>query len=394
MVWSRDIGPNQNFGRLKTMALIRHVGDELEAKHFRLVNVIEGKRLVALAQVLWDFVSGLITGKRHPLQVLLFSDRRAIKRLVDEIRQLSPEIIYLDLIRMVPLLVQLRKALPRACIVIDFDDLMSRRMDIYRENGLAFNLGYVSRSLPGWMRSAVDRTLKVGWFLRYEGRSLASAEHCAIEQSDRVTVVSSYEADLLRASLVPGQAQKVAAIPPPVATILEPDGVADPVSFCFVGSDDLIQNWLSIGYLLDAWRRLEPRSTLHILGRMRHEYPAVAGVIFEGFVQDLAASMRGKIMLVPSAIGGGIKTKILDGFGIGCPVAGTRLAFEGIPVKDYPLLFEKLGDLDEVIQCPERYRQYFSDAVAQGAALARNELSLPIFEFRWRKILSNDRALS
>ena len=58
------------------------------------------------------------------------------------------DVVYADGIRALPWLRRLRQARPDIEIVLDFDDLMSRRCDELIENRLPLSLGYLERAMP------------------------------------------------------------------------------------------------------------------------------------------------------------------------------------------------------------------------------------------------------
>ena len=55
---------------------------------------------------------------------------------------------------------------------------------------------------------------------------------------------------------------------------------------------------------------------------------------FLGFVDCLANSLKGTVMIVPITIGSGIRMKILEASSIGVPFVSTTVGSEGIPVVD------------------------------------------------------------
>lgn len=57
-------------------------------------------------------------------------------------------------------------------------------------------------------------------------------------------------------------------------------------------------------------------------------------VSFTGYVENLAATIKNTIMIVPITIGSGIRMKILEAGLIGVPVVTTTVGVEGIPLKD------------------------------------------------------------
>lgn len=109
----------------------------------------------------------------------------------------------------------------------------------------------------------------------------------------------------------------------------------------FVGPDSHSPNFVGITWFLEnCWNKLRSIDSsykLRIIGEWSkdhieeysHLYP---GVEFLGFVDNLAESIKGTIMIVPITIGSGIRMKILEACSIGVPFISTSVGAEGIPV--------------------------------------------------------------
>ena len=106
-----------------------------------------------------------------------------------------------------------------------------------------------------------------------------------------------------------------------------------------VGSFSWIAKQMNLEQLLEAADGIFTRHgvELHVVGvmpapllsRLRSRFPWVA---FRGFVDDLSREFRiARIALVPEAIGGGFKLKILDYIFSRVPVAAVDAALNGIP---------------------------------------------------------------
>lgn len=109
----------------------------------------------------------------------------------------------------------------------------------------------------------------------------------------------------------------------------------------FVGPEWHPSNKSGILWFLNTcWERLlsaNPEYRLQIIGRWteetRREICAnYRNVQFPGYVDDLAATVKNTIMIVPITIGSGIRMKILEAGLIGVPVVTTTIGVEGIPL--------------------------------------------------------------
>ena len=167
--------------------------------------------------------------------------------------------------------------------------------------------------------------------LAYEVQSLQQAEKRAVAAADAVSVVSGTDIERLRGDVGPLLATKTWLIPPGVNFPEASLRTRRCREFIFVGSDSLLQNKLTIEFLIDLWAAAAPQAPLRIVGRMIGNYARSPGVIFEGFVADLGTVYRDDVVaLCPSFIEGGIKTKVLEALGRGVIPVGNDLTFQGM----------------------------------------------------------------
>jgi glycosyltransferase involved in cell wall biosynthesis len=111
----------------------------------------------------------------------------------------------------------------------------------------------------------------------------------------------------------------------------------------FVGPEIHSPNKEGILWFLDScWQRLlksNPNYELRIIGlwskeTQRQLSDRYQNVHFLGYVDDLAATLKNTIMIVPIQVGSGIRMKILEAGMIGVPVVTTAVGVEGIPLVD------------------------------------------------------------
>src|SRR5262245_34545711 len=82
------------------------------------------------------WAAGSILGRRPvSLQALLFADSARNRALADRLERSNPDVLFLDGVRTFPLFQALEQRASRRRLVVDFDDLMSRRMSEYRDSG-------------------------------------------------------------------------------------------------------------------------------------------------------------------------------------------------------------------------------------------------------------------
>lgn len=111
----------------------------------------------------------------------------------------------------------------------------------------------------------------------------------------------------------------------------------------FIGPDSHYPNYDGIKWFLEnCWLKLLKQDAdyrLTIIGEWSQDHISeytlkYPNMDFLGYVDDLAASLRNTIMIVPINIGSGIRMKILEACSLGVPFVSTTVGAEGIPVVD------------------------------------------------------------
>lgn len=299
-----------------------------EVREFRIKSIFEELTLRRLFGLIWGAVVSLLSLRPMPLQLMLFYDPRVGNHLKKVLSETGIVDVYLDGVRSGIYALQLRREIPNLNIVCDFDDLMSRRISILIEKGLPISAGYLKKWTPSWVQThlldgALSRVLKF-----YERWALLAYETMISSVSDSVVLVSSVDAVHLH-QICPKA--KIAVIPPSVRA----DAYFAPLKrikrFVFVGADSLLQNRLTIDYIINLWSKYKPKAELHLYGRLTRIYPEIDHVYYHGFVEDISQAYEvNSVLFSPSFIGGGVKTKILEAISYGAIPVGTALTFEGI----------------------------------------------------------------
>lgn len=374
-VWTRDLDVPHSAGRLRIARSIRDTLDQLgETTHHVMSTILELKRLQDFAQAAWN-------GSRHrlPMQCWLFDTAR--NRQIADAIPADADVVYLDGIRTIHMVQRLRERLPHARLIVDLDDLMSRRTEELIRLGEGFSAGYLADKMPRWGRSLE------GPGLRYERDALRRWEDRLCQMADDLVLLSPVEAAMLDRRPIPRRRARIHWVLPPQEIVREPVSVVPPLRFTFIGTDGLTQNRLTIAHLLDLWRRLAPPVPLHIFGRMTKRWEAPANVFFHGYVDDLAAVYDDhSILIAPALLRGGVKTKVLEAFAWGTPVIGNEIAFDGLALRDYPLAAAP-EELVRSINSPATHRQL--DAAARiGNDYVRASHDPGVFSAAWRDIVS------
>lgn len=387
MVLLRPYTDTPTTGREKINAFahasISQIAD-VHTEHFR--HILATRNTCALAKAGLRFIQGLLT-KPYPLQALLFSDPREIQRIESIVQSFKPDVVFIESERSSFLIQSLRNRWPKLRIVCDFDDLMSRRMTEWASHGNAISFGYIARFIPAPLQKLLAGPL-AGSICRYEATSLAALEQQLLELCDNVILLSSKETELLKKPTPSALQSKITLIPP----ACEPKQIkrpVQPIRFVFIGSDALLQNRLTIEYLIDLWRQYAIRSPLVIYGKMTKTYPGLLiSVEFAGFADSLEdVYTDNSILLSPSFVKGGVKTKILEAMEYGTLPIGNAISFEGIAdAAAYPLIGDE-KQLIAFLQDPATHLDTFLNIGRKISEEASKTMARSIICRRWQTCL-------
>jgi hypothetical protein len=163
------------------------------------------------------------------------------------------------------------------------------------------------------------------------------------------------------------------------------------VRFVFIGSDRLLQNRLSIDLLLLIWQRDHISYPLYIYGHQSRSQVEIANVFWGGFAEELDdVYTRNSILVAPAAIGGGIKTKILEALSFGNIPLGNRASFEGIEgSEDLVMTEEEL--VWTITHLPDRLSFLLKAAQGLQDHLSRHYGAVS-FRSRWQRLFDMDEG--
>ncbi len=374
-------------GRLITARAIRAgLGESFDLSLHRLPSVLTDPSMSRALGAAVATLFSLVRGPILPLQCSIFSNPADLNRLIDRLPA-DLDAVYLDGVRSYAFLVALRQRRPDLRIVVDFDDLMSRRMDLLLEANEYLSPGYLTKRLPAPLRRLMTFKPIGKLIVLFERATLRRVEREICKIADAVSLVSGSDAGVLE-GLTPGRRADIALIPPPSQTARAPTAFESPDRFVFIGSDALTQNRLTIDYLVDLWTRHAIQTPLVIYGLRSRELNLPAAVAMAGYVERVEDVYDGhSVLLTPSLIGGGIKTKVLEAFAFGAPVIGNALTFEASPLGEYPLCIEDEARLVALLHAPDQHRRLFETAVAVGRDYIQRAHDVETFNRRWSHLM-------
>jgi hypothetical protein len=198
MVMTRDIPPEASNGRERTLRFIRDaIGAKVVLEEFKIRSAFETGGLLPKLHALWRLAKGLLSGQPCALQVAMFANPAKADELLAAIGTFRPDVIYLDGIRLVDYAALIHRKAPGRQVIVDFDDLMSRRAEILHDAQLPLSAGYLAKSIPGPVVRLANSRLLRRLFLRYESVALRRHEREAVRVANAVTLVSTADAAAL-----------------------------------------------------------------------------------------------------------------------------------------------------------------------------------------------------
>lgn len=372
-------------------AILKNVAAALAQSHdvelIRLRNVLELRSVMAVTRAFCTWAMSVLRMQPLPLQCVLYGDWMEVTSVCARIGEGSFDAVYLDTIRCHTLLRAIRRRPRDIHVITDFDDLMSRRMSLIHKRKLPLATGNVAASAPSWLKRLLSGPAArfISW---YEFATLRRSEPETVARSDAVVLISAREREELRRTVPVALQTRIHCIPPMMPLRSSPQNHPAHRRFVFIGNDRMLQNRLAIDCLIRIWRRLQPSSALHIFGDQSRPPQPAEGVIWHGAVSDLSKVYEpGSILLLPSPVGGGCKTKVAEAWAFGCPVLGNAAAFEGFDFADYPLNLPE-SDWDDYISHPERFDSVWASAARDGWHFVDRNLSPRQFGAAWERIVA------
>lgn len=390
-VWTRDIDSRQKDGR---MGILTHIQETLSEAgtltEIRQQSVMERHgRFIGVLAMLWAVFSEGLKGRPLPLQCALFS---GTKDLAKQVLETQPDLIVLDSIRQIELLSHIRRRDPGIPVVLDMDDLMSRRFALLIENSFLPSLGEYSKKLPRVFAHILKSKGIATVIMSYERRALEHAEAIATNLSNKVVLVSMKEAELVRAAY-PEVKDRIHSITPPV---IIPENVVPfspqgkDLKFAFIGSDKMVQNATAIDELLKLWASEKPKQELLLYGKLTRTYDELPkNVVLCGFVDRISDVYDGRtVLFAPTRLAGGVKTKFLEAFAYGAPVIGSELTFEGVPPSPAYIQVEDLLR-DGILFEEQELLSILESSARKGEEIVRSHYASGAFRRKWADLIAS-----
>lgn len=375
VVWTRDLDAESGSGRLSILRGVREALSKSGAKReFYQKIAFEYGSITGFLRFFIVLIWGVITFRAIPLQCALYCDLRDFRRRIPII---SENRVILDGVRNYFIMREIRHNYPDIKIIVDMDDLMSRRMEMLIDLKEPPTLGLFKARLPGFFSKFLQLRIVYSSILRYERYALKRVELEFCRHCDEIVMVSPKEAKILSERCLKHGLTSfgVTHVIPPVYVPEEYKpfvGVSQDTRFVFVGSDMMVQNRTTIDYLLDLWSKYDVKYRLVIIGRQSRNYGDRHRNVNEvGFVEDMSSVYDGKTVLItPTFLQGGIKTKVMEAFAYAAPVIGNRATYEGLDDEERYVTLDMIGGPIGINRIEE-----FSEMLSQSAKIGREKVA-------------------
>lgn len=393
MVSTRQLDGEPMAGRLRVAHAIRASLDAAtDLQVLRLPSALTDLTLNRLLECALSWLFSLLRGRPLPLQCALFASWTDHRRLLAQVPEDAVS-LYADGVRTYCLVRYLRKHRPQLRIIVDLDDLMSRRMSLLLQASQPLSPGYLTKRLPPFLLRIAMSPRFGRAIVRHEQVTLARVERDLARIADALVLLSAEDARIMIDQCAADRRAQVQVIPPPSVPVAPIAALKPPVRFVFIGSDALTQNRLTIDYLIDLWRRANITKPLVFYGLWGRDIALPPEITSVGYVEDLKDVYDGhSVLLTPSLIGGGVKTKVLEAFAYGAPVIGNAVTFESMNIGDYPLQIDDEEDLVGLIRAPTDQMQRFADAARTGVNYVARFHDPRAFAKRWRELMAPELA--
>jgi sugar transferase (PEP-CTERM/EpsH1 system associated) len=325
------------------------------APHVQEFHVVRLRWWTRLWRMAWAWFDD------RPLQVIWFTERRALRRVQDLVRDAQPDAIHCHLVRCAEY-VKERHDLPKS---LDFMD--------------AFSAGMHRRSHQ--LNRVWEWPLR--WVTWLEGNRLAAYESRVFDYFDRHTIISKNDRLLIphrnrdQISIVPNGVDLDAFRP-------EPRGTSDTPTLLFTGNMAYPPNVDAAVHLAKDILPLVRTPKVRLVLAGAEPKPAVAAlassrVVVTGWVDDMAEEYRrADLFVAPLRMGTGLQNKVLEAMASHLPCVLSPHAFSplGLPRENHAVVCER----------PEEYAAAIDRLLADSDArsqLARHASQAVHATFAW-----------
>ncbi|NOH29029.1 glycosyltransferase [Vibrio mediterranei] len=289
-----------------------------------------------------------IIERRYPFQSLLYLSRSEIDRLNRCFREVEPDYVLIDGVRLVPA-VTCSDIIQESNVILDIDDVLSYRYEGYLYNSYGIQFGIFGRKFS-FLKKVIPYRFQQR-FLEFEISKLKELEMVSYQTFQKIVFSSITEMN----SVINGLDRKYISdnkfysqVFPYVSK--KSALTTKTLTFGFLGSDKAVQNKETIKYLTNLWTKYNVKYKLILAGDIdKCNYKNNDNITYSGYLPSLDSFYDSiDLVIAPSFVKGGVKTKVIESFCNEVAVIGNETSFEGVPISaNYPgkLSEEELIDL-------------------------------------------------
>ena len=333
-------------------------------------------------------LSSFLTGL--PLNELLYYNKNKLQQIEKIVDRESPDFVYVDMIRLARYAKEI--GLPT---ILDLDDLLSLRYHEAVTGKHQTGFGYLVKRVPKWInRLFLFFNLR---FLARESKLLIGRELHYAKILKCTSLVSALEADKFNST----HGTNVMSLPMhiPAVPFYKLKNTEKTYNAIFVGTLTYDANLQAFQFLvkkvLPKLRSIPglEKFTLTVIGKIPDDKKLYTydGVQMAGFVEDLSKYYTSsEIVLAPSFLPGGIKTKVIEALAHGRPTIANRHALKGLDTID-EIAFQA-NDPDEWIENIQYIRSNPSEAsqrANRGIQYVENRFGEEKMQQSWRNAVNS-----
>ena len=290
-----------------------------------------------------------VASNKKPLQYSLFYSKENKKKLINLLLKNSYDYIVVDMIRLAPLYSLLNKYKKNAKLILDLDDVISKRYKDIHGNVFG-SFSNENKKLDKLLRFKILKKV----VLSTEYRKLYKSEIYYSKLYDLCLLVNPNETNDLNKLLGNNKAYNLGLFISNEELIQKEYEKKSIFSLFFLGSLKMEQNRSSFDNIV---KNILPKISIpykfYVVGKndsnIVEKYSGLnSNIVFTGFVDDLNDFLLNMdIMISPIAFGTGIKTKILSAMGHGIPVITNDCGANGIKCENEKNIFI-INNFDEI----------------------------------------------
>lgn len=287
--------------------------------------------------------------KKKPLQYSLFYSNKNKAELKQILLEKSYDFIIVDMIRLAPLYSFLNKYKKSAKLILDLDDIISKRYQVISGNVLG-SFANENKKLDKILEQKLVRKL----VLNTEYKKLYNSEIYYSKLYDISILVNPYETEELNKNIGKNKAYNLSPFVKKEELVKKEYKTSSIFSLFFLGSLKMEQNRASFENIVaNILPKISIPYKFYVVGKNKQsdidKYLLInKNIEFTGYIENLNDFLLTMdIMISPIAFGTGVKTKILSAMGHGIPVITNDCGAYGIKCENGENIFI-INEFDEI----------------------------------------------